>query len=142
MIIIGNIGRPPEDKTTKGGRAYKVFSVAESWGKEDDRTTNWFQIAFFGDVAQLAGFDKGVRVEVQGDLKIKVLDNKPFLDLMSSRAKLAPLPPKKDGDNSKPAGAAQGAAANKPASQPAQTTQAKGVAGAEDPFNQDDDIPF
>ena len=139
MIITGNIGRPPEDKTTKGGRAYKVFSVAESWGKEDDRTTNWFQVAFFGDVAQLAGFDKGVRVEIQGDLKVNVKDGKAFLDLMSSRAKLAPLPPKKDGDNSKPAGAAQGAASSKPAAQPA---KANGVAGAEDPFNQDDDIPF
>jgi single-stranded DNA-binding protein len=143
MIITGNIGRAAEDKTTKGGRAYLAFSVAESWGKDPDRTTNWFSIALYCKPEEIDNFramlTPGTRVEVTGDLKVNTVmkDGKPtaYLDVMTSRVKLAPLPPKKDGA---PAPAGQ---ANAPAAAPAPAPTAPG--GIADKFDDmDDDIPF
>jgi single-strand DNA-binding protein len=139
MIITGNIGRDPETKTTKGGRAFLSFTVAESYGKEDNRTTNWFSISYFGSPEGLAGMTKGTRVEVEGDLKVNAKENKAYLDILTSRVKLAPLPPKKEQN----AGAATGSddAGNAPPSAGAPTGAPAG--GLPDQFNDmDDDIPF
>ena len=135
MIITGNIGQDLQKKTAKSGRDYVTFTMAESWGKDEaSRVTNWFSVAFYGKPEMLEGFKKGVRVEVQGDLKVNQKDGKVYLDIMSSRAKLAPLPPKKD------AGAGQDAGSTAPASTGSAPAPSKGVP---DPhFSQDDDIPF
>jgi single-stranded DNA-binding protein len=127
MKIIGNIGRDIEDKTTKGGRAFKSFTVAESYGKDDNRTTNWFGISFYGKPEELAGFSKGTRVEVEGDLKVTVKDGKAYLDMLTSRVKAAPLPAKKE-----TTGATETAGA------------APATGGVKDQFSDmdDDDIPF
>lgn len=133
MKITGNIGRDPETKTTKGGKAFLSFTVAESYGKDDNRTTNWFGIMFFGPPEALAGMTKGTRVEVDGDLKVNVKDGKAYLDMLTSRVKLAPLPPKKEQD----AGAEGSSNAGAPAPAPAP------AGGLPDQFNDmDDDIPF
>lgn len=132
MKIYGNIGRDIEKRQTKGGKDVYVFSVAESYGKEDNRTTNWFSVSYFGDASKLDGMKKGVRVEVDGDLKVTQKDGKVFLDVLTSRIALAPLPPKKDGA---PANG-NAAAGNSSASEPEQH------AGIRDPHDLDDDIPF
>lgn len=142
MIITGNIGRAPEVKTTRGGREYLAFSVAESYGKEDNRTTNWFSIALYFKPEEKEGFlntlAAGVRVEVNGDLKVTPKDGKVYLDVMTSRVKLAPLPPKKD--NGAPAGQNTN---NAPAQAPTPAPAATGAGGVADPYNDlDDDIPF
>lgn len=142
MIITGNIGRAAEVKTTQGGRAYLAFSVAESYGKENNRTTNWFSIAFYCKPEEMdsmrAVLNAGVRVEVKGDLKVTPKDGKVYLDMMTSNVKLAPLPPKKDGAAA-PAPAGQSNAAPAPAPAPA----ANAPGGITDTFNDmDDDIPF
>lgn len=133
MKIYGNIGRDPEKKTTKGGKPYYTFTVAESYGKEDNRTTNWFSISFFGDESKMEGLKKGVRVEVDGDLKVTQKDGKVFLDVLTSRVALAPLPPKKDG-----AGNSSGNAAGNSAGNNGGTAHA----GVKDMHDLDDDIPF
>jgi single-stranded DNA-binding protein len=139
MKITGNIGRDPETKTTKGGKPFISFTVAESYGKEDNRTTNWFGISFFGKPEDMAGMTKGMRVEVDGDLKVNVKDGKAYLDMLTSRVTAAPLPPKKeqapDADGSAPAPAGAPANAGNPAGAP--------TGGVADQFNDmDDDIPF
>jgi single-strand DNA-binding protein len=145
MIITGNIGRAAETKTTKGGREYLAFSVAESYGKEDNRTTNWFSVALYCKPEEMDSFramlTQGTRVEVQGDLKVNpsMKDGKAiaYLDMMTSRVKLAPLPPKKDGA---PAPAGQ---ANAPAQSAAPAPAPTGPGGISDKFDDmDDDIPF
>jgi single-stranded DNA-binding protein len=146
MIITGNIGRAAEKKMTKSNREYLAFSVAESYGKEDNRTTNWFSIAFYCKPEEMDHFHgiltQGVRVEVQGDLKVNptMKDGKPvvYLDMMTSRVKLAPLPPKKDGA---PAGQTSTPAAA-PAPAPAPAGGAGGIPDKFDDSGLDDDIPF
>jgi len=135
MKIIGNIGKNPETRTTQGGRQFISFSVAESWGKEDNRTTNWFGVSFFGKPEDMEGFRAGSRVEVEGDLKTpRVVDGRIYLDLMSSKIKAAPLPPKKDSTGA-PAPAGQSNPAPAPAAAPG--------AGVPDQYEiPDDDIPF
>jgi single-stranded DNA-binding protein len=133
MKIIGNIGRDIETKTAKNGKSFQSFTVAESYGKDENRTTNWFGISFFGKPEDLAGFSKGTRVEVEGDLKVAVKDGKAYLDLLTSRVKAAPLPPKKD----KAEGAATGSDNGDPLAAGADT------GGIPDKFaDLDDDIPF
>lgn len=134
MIIIGNIGKDPEMKKTQGGREFFAFTVAESYGKEDNRTTNWFGISFFGKADDMAGFTKGSRVEIQGDLKVKVKDGKAYLDVLTSRIKDAPLPPKAE--------KAPGTEGEKIASNPAGAATPEPT-GVPDRFaDLDDDIPF
>lgn len=143
MKIIGNIGKDPEVKKTQGGRDFISFTVAESYGKEDNRTTNWFGISFFGKAEDMAGFTKGSRVEVEGDLKVNVKDGKAYLDVLTSRVKAAPLPPKKE--------KAPEGEGTPSASTPAGTPSASNPAGAATPeptgvpdrfADMDDDIPF
>jgi single-stranded DNA-binding protein len=134
MKITGNIGRDIETKTTRGGKTFLSFTVAESYGKEENRTTNWFGISYFGKPEELAGFTKGTRVEVEGDLKVTVKGDKAYLDLLTSRVKAAPLPPKKD----KEEGAAAAGADNGDPLAPGADN-----GGIRDQFaDLDDDIPF
>lgn len=150
MIIFGNLGRDPEVKQTKGGKSYYAFSVAEAYGKDDNRTTNWFSISYFGKPEEIAPFKKGDRVELQGDLKVNLKTDKEgkpavFLDMLSSRIKAAPLPPKKEAPAD---GAAAPAAAPAAPAAPAAAVPATATSGGvRDQFDgiadgQDDDIPF
>lgn len=140
MKIIGNIGKDPEVKHTQGGRAFISFTVAESYGKEDNRTTNWFGISFFGKPEDMAGFTKGSRVEVDGDLKVNVKDGKAYLDVLTSRVKAAPLPPKKE--KAPDAEGAPSSEGTPSASNPAGAVTPEPT-GVPDRFaDMDDDIPF
>ena len=42
VILIGNVGRDPEMRYTPQGQAVTSFSVATSYGKGDDKATEWF----------------------------------------------------------------------------------------------------
>lgn len=139
MKITGNIGKDPELKKTQSGRDFYAFSVAESYGKENNRTTNWFSVAYFGKPEDIAGFTKGTRVEVEGDLKVAVKEGKAYLDFLTSRVKAAPLPPKKE------QAPGTGADANANAGAPAGGTGEPAAGGVRDQFqynDMDDDIPF
>jgi single-stranded DNA-binding protein len=66
--ILGNIGTVPEHKTTKGGRPYYAFRLAESYGKAERRHTTWYDVQAYVDDETAALLTKGKFVSIKGRL--------------------------------------------------------------------------
>ena len=71
VILIGNVGREPEMRYTPQGHAVTSFSVATSYGKGDDKTTEWFNCSAWGKQAELTNeyLRKGSQVYVEGRIR-------------------------------------------------------------------------
>lgn len=79
VIIIGNLGADPEQKSTSTGTSITNIRVAtsESWkdkntGEQQERT-EWHRVAFFGRLAEIAAqyLRKGSKVYVEGSLRTR-----------------------------------------------------------------------
>lgn len=70
IIITGNVTKDPEMRFTQGGKGICTFSVATSWGRDDNKQTTYHDVKVFGDMAEnvCASITKGVRVTVHGRL--------------------------------------------------------------------------
>lgn len=60
VMLIGNVGRPPETRTSDGGTTLTRFSLATNrrWtddGGERQEQTEWHQVVAFGRLAEIAG---------------------------------------------------------------------------------------
>lgn len=68
ITIIGNVGKEPEVRFNSAGKAIATFSVATTYGKDDNKQTTWHDVVCFGEQAeQIAdNLTKGVRVIVIG----------------------------------------------------------------------------
>ena len=71
VILIGNVGRDPEMRYTPQGQAVTSFSVATSYGKGDDKATEWFNCSAWGKQAELTNeyLRKGSQVYVEGRIR-------------------------------------------------------------------------
>jgi len=71
LIIIGNLGRDPEQRFTPDGTPVTTFSVATSrkYGEKDE--TAWFRVSVWGKQAESCNtyLSKGSKVLVEGRLK-------------------------------------------------------------------------
>lgn len=74
VILIGNLGRNPEIRTTNNGKRYATFSIATSKGKAEERQTTWHNIVVFdemkADVVQKY-VTKGTKVYIEGEIQIR-----------------------------------------------------------------------
>ena len=74
VSLIGNLGRDPEMRSTKGGDKVANFTLAtsETWGKGDERQekTEWHNVVVWGKLADVVEryCTKGHTVFVQGKL--------------------------------------------------------------------------
>lgn len=75
-IIVGNLGKDPEVKTTTSGKIVATFSVAtnESWTdaeKKKQTRTDWHLVEVWGSSAKLVGqyLTKGRLVLVEGAMR-------------------------------------------------------------------------
>ena len=73
VILIGNVGRDPEMRYTPQGQAVTSFSVATSYGKGDDKQTEWFNCSAWGKQAELTNeyLRKGSQVYVEGRIRLR-----------------------------------------------------------------------
>jgi single-strand DNA-binding protein len=60
VMLIGNVGRPPETRTTDGGTTLTRFSLATNRRWTDDsgqrqEQTEWHQVVAFGRLGEIAG---------------------------------------------------------------------------------------
>lgn len=75
-IVVGHLGRDPEQRYTSAGQAVTSFSVATSRkytaqdGKQVEKTT-WFKVTTWGKLAELCGqyLAKGRLVLVEGTIE-------------------------------------------------------------------------
>ena len=77
-ILIGNLGRDPELKTTPGGQAVARFSLAttETWkdqAGEKQSKTEWHNVVVWGKQAEIAEkyLRKGKQVYVEGRIQYR-----------------------------------------------------------------------
>jgi len=83
VILVGNLGRDPEMRSTQGGQPIASFSVATSRrfkDKDGNRqdTTEWHNIVCFGRQAEIAGqyLTKGKKVFIEGRIQTRSWDDK------------------------------------------------------------------
>ena len=88
VIIVGNLGRDPENRYLPSGEQVTGISVAttERWKDkatgEQKEFTEWNRISFFGKLAEIAGqyLKKGSQVYVEGRLRTRKYTDKDGID--------------------------------------------------------------
>jgi len=83
VILVGNLGRDPEVRYTKGGQAVASFSLAtsERWTGKDgnkEEKTEWHRITAWGKLGEICGeyLSKGKQVYIEGRLQTREWEDK------------------------------------------------------------------
>jgi len=83
VMLIGNLGRDPEVRSTPSGQAVTTFSVATSrkWKNRDGQQqdeTEWYNVEAWGRLAEICGqyLKKGSKVYIEGRGKTDTWDDK------------------------------------------------------------------
>ena len=83
VMLIGNLGRDPEVRSTPSGQAVTTFSVATSrkWKNRDGQQqdeTEWYNVEAWGRLAEICGqyLQKGSKVYIEGRGKTDTWDDK------------------------------------------------------------------
>lgn len=82
VILLGNIGQPPETKTLKNGTLLTTASVATNdrfkQGDEWKDRTEWHSVLFYGRLAEIARdyLRKGSKVYVEGRIRTDSWEDK------------------------------------------------------------------
>jgi single-strand DNA-binding protein len=83
VILVGNLGRDPERRSTPSGQQVATFSVATSrkWRDRDgnrQEQTEWHNVVCFGKQAEIAGqyLTKGKQIFVEGRIQTRSWDDK------------------------------------------------------------------
>ena len=94
VILIGRLGRDPEERTTAGGTRVCNFSLATDnyHANNGEKTTDWHRVVVFGKVAELCNqyLRKGRLVGVEGSLQTRCWEKPPgekhyMTDVIASR---------------------------------------------------------
>jgi single-strand DNA-binding protein len=83
VILVGNLGRDPERRSTPSGQQVATFSVATSrrWRDRDgnrQEQTEWHNVVVWGRQAEVAGeyLKKGRQIYIEGRLQTRSWDDK------------------------------------------------------------------
>jgi single-strand DNA-binding protein len=94
VLLIGRLGKDPEERTTTGGTRVSNFRLATDTfhGNNSEKTTEWHRIVVFGKVAELCiqYLKKGRLVCVEGSLQTRCWEKSPgekhyFTEIVASR---------------------------------------------------------
>jgi single-strand DNA-binding protein len=94
VLLIGRLGKDPEERTTAGGTRVSNFSLATDayHPGNGEKTTEWHRIVVFGKVAEQCNqyLRKGRLVFVEGTLQTRCWEKQPgekhyFTDVVASR---------------------------------------------------------
>jgi single-strand DNA-binding protein len=94
VLLIGRLGKDPEERTTTGGARVSNFSLATDTyhGNNSEKTTEWHRIVAFGKSAELCNqyLKKGELVCIEGSLQTRSWEKSPgekryFTEVIASR---------------------------------------------------------
>ena len=81
VILIGRLGKDPEDRATTGGTRVSGFNLATDayHGGNGEKTTNWHRIIAFGKIAEQCNqhLKKGRLVCIEGSLQTRSWEKPP-----------------------------------------------------------------
>ena len=88
VIIVGNLGRDPENRYLPSGEQVTSIAVATTDRWRDKATgeqreqTEWHRVSFFGKLAEIAGqyLKKGSQVYIEGRLRTRKYTDKEGID--------------------------------------------------------------
>lgn len=68
VVLEGHLGRDPELRYLASGEPFCTFSMAENYGKEGNRKTQWHNVVVWGSLAEATAntFKKGDAIHVEG----------------------------------------------------------------------------
>jgi single-strand DNA-binding protein len=148
VIIVGNIGKDPEQRFMPSGDAITNITVAttDKWrdkaSGEYKEASEWHRIAFFGKLAEIAGkyLKKGAPVYIEGKLKTRKYKDKDGVDkyateIIADSMQMLGAKPKSNGDDS---GDAQDAYQSHSNNAPMRSKTSSGGST----LDTEDDIPF
>lgn len=93
-LLIGRLGRDPEERSTAGGTCVSKFSLATDnyHSGNGEKTTEWHRIVAYGKTAETCNqhLSKGRLVCVEGSLQTRCWEKSPgekhyFTDIVASR---------------------------------------------------------
>ena len=155
VILVGNLGKDPEVKTTPTGKKVANFSIATSEKYGDKINTEWHSLTLWEKTAEVAEkyLKKGMMIYVEGKLQSRTYDDKDGIkrsvtDVVVTT--LTILSSKKDFEEASNGGSGKNAESSAndymKKTPPAETASAQVPAIASSTsFNvneQDDDLPF
>lgn len=78
IIVTGNVGRDPEQRTLPSGESFVVFSLAVSSGTKANPKTDWLEISCNGKTAEVVQtyVRKGTKLLVEGTPSANAYINK------------------------------------------------------------------
>jgi single-strand DNA-binding protein len=94
VLLIGRLGKDPEERTTAGGTRVSNFSLATDTyhGNNGEKTTEWHRVVAFGKPAELCNqyLKKGQLVCIEGYLQTRSWEKTPgekryFTEVIASR---------------------------------------------------------
>lgn len=132
-ILIGNLGKDPEVRSTPSGTVVANFSLATSERRKDEEHTEWHRCVAFNRTAEVIGehLTKGSKIAVEGRIQTRKWTDKDGNDRYSTEILVDRFEFVESKGAHKPAERAERAA---PEPEPEER------AHAHDPF--DDEIPF
>jgi len=81
VILIGRLGKDPEERTTAGGTRVSSFSLATDTyhGSNTEKTTEWHRIVVFGKIAEQCNqyLSKGRLICIEGSLQTRSWEKSP-----------------------------------------------------------------
>jgi single-strand DNA-binding protein len=81
VMLIGRLGRDPDERSTANGTRVSNFSIATDTyrGGSIDKTTEWHRIVVFGKIAEVCNqyLKKGQLVFVEGSLQTRSWEKPP-----------------------------------------------------------------
>jgi len=94
VLLIGRLGKDPEERTTAGGTRVSNFSLATDTyhSNNGEKTTEWHRVVVFGKIAEHCNqyLKKGRLVCIEGSLQTRCWEKSPsekhyFTDIVASR---------------------------------------------------------
>jgi single-strand DNA-binding protein len=94
VLLIGRLGKDPEERTTAGGTRVSSFSLATDTyhGNNGEKTTEWHRVVAFGKAAELCiqYLKKGHLVCIEGSLQTRSWEKSPgdkhyFTEVVAAR---------------------------------------------------------
>jgi single-strand DNA-binding protein len=110
VLLIGRLGKDPEERSTAGGTRVSKFSLATDNYRSGngDKTTEWHKIVAYGRAAETCNqhLRKGRLVCIEGSLQTRCWEKSPgekhyFTDVVASRVTF--LDPKESNSPTQPA---------------------------------------
>lgn len=85
LIVIGNVGREPQIRTTKNGKEFAEFSIAVN---NADKSTTWVSVVM-NKASKVTDFiTKGKQLYIEGNFSVDVYKGEPSITLFANDVQL------------------------------------------------------